>query len=282
MTIRRGIFVFFAIIALALATIQFWIAAFIFRPTPLHRTEPDAWGITNAVAMKAEYGDGTEITGWWHPPAQPIAPVVLIAHGRSANISSRASIMQRLAVDGMGVLLFDYRGYGASSGQPDEENLDQDILTAYRWIRAQGIPAEHIVVIGQSLGNGPASMLAAKEPVGGLVLVSPFTNLPDALAERLPWLPVRLLPWGRNRFDVENRLRSFDGPILLVASKNDGMVPADNSRKLQTANPALHWLDVSPLQHDGMLEAIAKDGRLTNAIRALIPSAPSASRASSR
>lgn len=278
MIVRRCIGLFLLIAGLALATIQFWISAFIYRPTSLDQSGPEYWGLRGAVSMKVAYDDGTSITGWWHGPAYENAPIILIVHGRSANISSRSSIMQRLVADGMGVLMFDYRGYGASSGQPSEYNLCQDTLAAYRWLRRRGIAAQHIIVVGQSLGNSPAAVLAAQQPVGGLLLVSPFTNLPDAITERLPWLPVRLMPWTHNRFDVEAALVRFKGPTLLMASKDDGLVPLANARRLQAVKPDLRWLDTSPLHHDGMLQAVADDGTLSKAIRSLLPPGTSASR----
>ena len=278
MIIRRCISLFLLTAGLALATIQFWVPAFIYRPTSLDRSDPESWGLPNTVAMKVTYNDGTAITGWWHRPSQKDAPVVLLVHGRSANISSRTSVMQHLVADGMGVLMFDYRGYGASSGQPSEYNLQQDTLTAYDWLRMRGVATRQIVVVGQSLGNGPATMLAAQQPVGGLLLVSPFTSLPDALAERLPWLPVRLVPWTRSRFDVGAYMVRFRGPTLLIVSEDDGLVPLGNARRLQADKPDLRWLDASPLRHDGMLQAVAEDGRLAKAIRILLRPDTSASR----
>jgi len=270
MTVRRSLVACLLTAIFALATIQFWIPAFIYRPTALKTIDPRAWDLRNAVAMRVSYPNGTAMTGWWHPPADSGNPVILIVHGRSANIASRAQIMRRLIADGMGVLMFDYRGYGASPGHPTERLLDQDTLEAYRWLRRRGVPAKQIVVVGQSLGNGPAAFLAAQEPIGALLLVSPFTNLPQALGERLPWLPVQLVDWGRNRFDVASELRHFNGPALLIASGADGFVPIENVRKLKSEVPRSQWLDASPLKHDGMLDALARDGRLTHAVRNLI------------
>jgi len=278
MIVRRCIGLFLLTAGLGLATIQFWVALFIFRPTPLHQSDPGSWGLSGAVAMKVAYPDGTAITGWWHPPSHRDGPVVLLVHGRSANISSRTSVMQHLVADGMGVLMFDYRGYGASSGQPSEHNLRQDTLTAYHWLRMRSVAARQIVVVGQSLGNGPATMLAAQQPLGGLLMVSPFTSLPDALAERLPWLPLRLVPWTRNRFDVERYLVRFRGPTMLIASKDDGLVPLANARRLQADKPDVLWFEASPLRHDGMLQAVAEDGRLTKAIIILLRPGTSGSR----
>lgn len=278
MTIRRCISLIAITVVLTLTTIQFWISIFIYHPTPLNRSDPRSWGLEGAVPMKVAYDDGTMITGWWQRPANKNAPVVVLVHGRSANISSRSPVMQHLVADGMGVLMFDYRGYGASSGRPSEHNIIQDTLTAYHWLRARGVDAQRIVVVGQSLGNGPAAALAAQQPVGGLLLVSPFTTLPDAMAERLPWLPVHLVPWTRNRFDVGAYLVRFRGPTVLITSKDDGMVPLKNARRLQADKPDVRWLDVSPLRHDGMLQAVAEDGRLGRAIRALLHRATPVSR----
>lgn len=266
-----------ATVLTALATIQFWVAAFIYRPTMLTRTDPRAWGLTGAVPMRVGYGNGAAITGWWQPPTAGCA-VALVVHGRSANVSTRAAIMRRLTDDGIGVLMFDYRGYGASPGRASERHLAEDTATAYRWLRSRGVAADAIVVVGQSIGNSPAALLAARQPVGALVLVSPFTDLPDALAERLPWLPVRLLPWRRNRFEVSDALRGFRGPTLLVASEADGLVPIGNARRLRAVATRAQWLDASPLRHDGMLQAIASDGRLTRAIRSLVPRAAASCR----
>lgn len=270
MIFRRCLVGCLVVVGIVLATIQLWVPVFIYRPAALTRTDPKAWGLQEAVPVKIRYGDGTAITGWWIGPAEPSGPVALIVHGRSANISTRVSVMQRLAADGIGVLMFDYRGYGASSGSYSERNLSQDTLAAYRWLRSRGVPTGDIVVIGQSIGNSPATVLAARQPIGALILISPFTNLPDALAERLPWLPVRLLPWVQNRFDVSESLRRFRGPTLLFASGADGFVPIGNARRLQGVAARSRWIDASPLHHDGMLQAIAQDGRLTSAVRSLI------------
>jgi pimeloyl-ACP methyl ester carboxylesterase len=269
MTARRWIALCLLLVGMALATVQFWIALLVFRPTPLARPDPLDWGLPRATAMHAAAPGGGAITGWWQPPRGPGDPVVLIAHGRSANVATRAPIMRRLVADGMGVLMVDYRGYGASSGRPSERHLGEDMEAAWRWLVARRIAPGRIVLIGQSLGNGPAAGLAARHPVGALILVSPFTSLPEALGERLPWLPVQAVPWTRNRFDVAASLARFRGPSLLVASDADGLVPAANARRLRTALPRAQWLDATPLRHDGLLQAIAEDGRLTAAIRAL-------------
>ncbi len=260
-----------AALGIGLASAQFWIALFIYRPAAMTGLDLRSSASGGAVPMSVSHPDGSSITGWWRPPPSAVDPVVLIVHGRSANIAARAPIMRRLAADGFGVLLFDYRGYGASAGRPSERALAEDTLTAYRWLRDRGIAPWRIVVVGQSLGASPAAGLASREPIGALILVSPFTDLPGALADRLPWLPLELAPWTRNRFDLKQSLLRFQGPTLLVASDEDGLVPIQNARRLRDVSPHAQWLDATPLRHDGMLAAITADGRLTKAIRRLAP-----------
>jgi pimeloyl-ACP methyl ester carboxylesterase len=260
-----------------LTTIQLWIPTLIYRPAPLQVRDPKQWGLGGSIPMQVRYVDGTVVTGWWSRPLSIDASVILLVHGRSDNIASRAYVMRVLAAHGLGVLMFDYRGYGASTGNPSEAHLVQDTLTAYRWLRDQGIPSRSIVVLGQSLGDYPASVLAAEQPVAALILVSPFTSLPDALAERLFWLPIRLVPWTRNRFDVASSLARFSGPTLLIASRVDGVVPIGNAERVRRIAARAQWLDVSPLHHNGLLQAIADDGRLVEAIRALTSSSTASS-----
>lgn len=260
--------------AAALWTLPVWIPVLVFRPTPLTRTDPAAWALPRTTFLRIGTRGGEAITAWWSPPVHRSDPVVLLVHGRSANIASRASILRALTAQGMGVLLFDYRGYGASAGRASEMHLRDDTLSAYAALRRWGFAPSRIVVVGQSLGNAPAAALAATQPVGGLVLVAPFSNLPNALAARVRWLPVRWIPWTRNRFDVAAHLSRSTGGVVLVASRNDGLIPIADARRLCTAAVNIRWIDVSPLAHDGMLGIIARDGTLTRAIHMALASAP--------
>lgn len=196
-------------------------------------------------------------------------------HGRSANVSTRVAIARRLHRDGFGVLLFDYRGYGASEGRPSERALAEDSLAAYDWTRRQGVGPRRIILIGQSLGNAPAAQVAAARTVGGLVLTSPFTNLPEAAADRLPWLPLRVVPWPRNRFEVSGRLRDSTVTLILIASRADDLVPIGHARKVaDAAHRPVRWIEMSSAPHDGLLAAAAESGALTQALRSTLADRP--------
>ena len=56
----------------------------------------------------------------------------------------------------------------------------------------RGVTAEHIIILGHSLGSGPAVLLATRHKAAALVLFGAFTSIPDVAAEQYPYLPVRM------------------------------------------------------------------------------------------
>ncbi len=258
-------------LVLAVLSAPYWISAFVYRPTALAPSAPKACGLAGARDVDIRSGVADHLSGLWLPPGGPAAPVVLIAHGRSANLCTRVSIAARLRRDGFGVLLFDYRGYGRSSGRPSEAGLTEDSVSAYDWLRLQGIAARRIVALGQSLGDAPAAQLSAVRPVAALVLVSPFTSLPGAIADDLGLALIERLPWTHNRFEVAESLAKLRVPVLFVVSRQDGLVPYANSRRAARYARFPRWLAVDGLRHNGLLAASARDGRLSRALATLVP-----------
>ena len=153
----------------------------------LRRPFEDAW-------FKA--GDGVELNGWFFPADTNSARrhlAVLICHGNAGNISHRLETSQAFLDTGMAVFVFDYRGYGRSHGRPGEEGTYRDARAAYQWLSTKGFASTNIIAFGESLGGGVGSELALRDPLGGLILQSSFTSIPDIGAELFPWLPVRWL-----------------------------------------------------------------------------------------
>jgi uncharacterized protein len=255
--VKRGLQILAGALAAALLGLLAlpWIAPlFLFRPEPLAAPEPDSIGFAAR--------DGSRLAGRWIPPPDPTAPVVLLVHGSSGNLGTRRNIVRRLADDGFGVLIFDYRGYGASQGSPSERGVGEDSLSAYDWLRGRGVAAERIVVIGQSMGNSPAALLASKRSIAGLVLVSPFTSLPEAAGDR--FAPLGWMPWPVNRFEVAAPLARTRAPALLVVARDDRLVPASNARRLAGRGA---WIELDG-GHDGLLARALAQQRLQPFVRA--------------
>jgi pimeloyl-ACP methyl ester carboxylesterase len=185
-----------------------------------------------------ETEDGRRIHGWWVSPpgGAPAEHTILFLHGNAGNLAGRGWWAQRLAGLPAQVLLIDYAGYGRSQGSPTEATVFADVRAAHRYLLEERlVPPRSLVVYGKSLGGGPACYLATERPVGGLILDSAFTSVPDMGARQFPFLPVRLL--SRHRFDNLSRIPGLKVPLLHYHSRHDEIVPFAMAPILHGAAP---------------------------------------------
>jgi pimeloyl-ACP methyl ester carboxylesterase len=111
-------------------------------------------------------------------PAAIRAPVLLWCHGNAGNIINRLENLIELHRTGLSVYLFDYRGYGRSSGKPSERGLYHDALAAHDYLtQARGIRPGRLVLFGRSLGAAVAGELASRRAAAGLILESSFPSV---------------------------------------------------------------------------------------------------------
>jgi uncharacterized protein len=177
-----------------------------------------------------ESADGTKLHGWYVPHADPRA-IVLIAHGNGGNLSHRSELLELLNELGVSAMIFDYRGYGRSSGSPTEAGILADARAARRWLAERaGVRETDVVLFGESLGGGVMVDLAAADGARALVLESTFTSLPDVAAYHYPWLPVRLLM--RTRLNSAAKIAAYHGPLLQIHGDADTIIPLAIGRRL--------------------------------------------------
>ena len=216
-------------LALILAALYLMLRWFehsqVYHPTRVFDADPAALGLRfENVTFQA--GDGVALHGWFFPAlTNSVATnlVFLVSHGNGGNVSHRLNQTQALLRLGGAVFLYDYRGYGRSQGRPGEAGTYRDAQAAYSWLRQKGFAATTIISYGESLGGAVAADLALREPVGGLVLQSTFTSMPDIGAELFPWLPVRWL--GTIKYDTLARLPRVTAPVLVLHSRADTLIP---------------------------------------------------------
>jgi len=188
--------------------------------------------------------DGVSLNGWFFPAAADSHRrqwAVLVCHGNAGNISDRLELCVALLSTGVSVFVFDYRGYGRSEGRPSEEGTYRDGQAAWQWLRQKGFASGNIIAFGESLGGGVAAELAVREPIGGLVLQSTFTSIPDMGAELFPWLPVRWL--AKIHYDTRSKLPRVQVPLLVMHSPADELVRFRHGQaNFAAANePKLFW-----------------------------------------
>jgi fermentation-respiration switch protein FrsA (DUF1100 family) len=197
--------------------------------------------------------DGVRLNGWYRrSPADCNAGTVIYFHGNAGNIANVDWIAEALVEDGFNVLLFDYRGYGRSSGKlENEQELYKDADAAYDFAYRRGAQASSLFLYGQSLGTTAAADLAWRRPCAGLVLESGFSSASHMASSMLPWLPRWLHFVGRNRFESGEKLARVHCPVLVVHGDGDKTIPIDEGHNLfDGANEPKRFVVVAGADHN--------------------------------
>jgi alpha-beta hydrolase superfamily lysophospholipase len=231
-----------------------WQAHLVFYPRAEVETTPGAFGAKfEEVSIPVITPSGTpeSLDGWWIP-AEPDAKALIYLHGNGDNIGANAAHAVRLHSLGLAVLIFDYRGYGRSTGGfPSETKVYADAETAWKYlVEKRGFRPEHIFIYGHSLGGAVAIELAMHHPgAAGLIVESSLTSIAD-MGRRLPmfrWLPVDLLV--RERFRSISKVGSLKIPVLFLHGTSDRTVPSQMSQQLYAAAPEPKQLVLVPGGH---------------------------------
>lgn len=189
----------------------------------------------NAEEVWFKTADGVKLYGWlFHSKTQPAAATVIYFHGNGGNLSYCDWVGAGLAGRDFDVLLFDYRGYGRSEGEPtDERGVYADADAAYDFVvRERGVPAERVVLYGQSLGTAAAVDVASRKGCGALVVESGLSSAADMAGAIMPWLPRFVRGLTKNKFDSVSKLPRVRCPVLVTHGDRDEIIPAEQGRKL--------------------------------------------------
>ena len=224
-------------IALALAVLvlaAFWLlvfydnghAGFAHRPAAPRADEQRAEGSLRTVHFPA--CDGARLEGWlFLPHAAAPPPLVLMAPGLTGTKEGHLEpFAWRFARAGLAVLLFDFRSFGGSSGEPrhwvDPARHGEDYASALAFVRRDlgpsgRVDAERVALWGSSFSGGTALVAAANDPcVRAVVAQCPFLSTSesqqpgprqmvwfvfwtvlDSLRDRLGLRPIYLPAFGR-------------------------------------------------------------------------------------
>jgi fermentation-respiration switch protein FrsA (DUF1100 family) len=174
--------------------------------------------------------DGETLSAWFIP-AEGMQRTVLYLHGNGGHIGHRLDPIREFHRLGLNVLIIDYRGYGASSGKPDEAGTYQDALAAWNYLtHDRGVPAGQVVLFGESLGGSIAAWLGARHTPGALTIYASFTSVPELAQELYPVFPARWLV--RYRYDTRAALREVRCPVLILHSPQDEIIPFTHGQAL--------------------------------------------------
>ena len=179
--------------------------------------------------------DGLALRAFYRAATEGQKTVVYF-HGNGGSLVG-ASVSNAALVDrGLGALLVEYRGYGGNPGKPSEVGLYKDGEAAMAWLTEQGIAPAQTVIIGNSIGGGVATEMAVRHDPAALILVSPFTSLPDAAASNLWWLPARSLV--RDQYRNAEKIAALELPVLVQHGTADNLIPDMQGQRLAARAPS--------------------------------------------
>eukprot|EP00050_Salpingoeca_kvevrii_P017111 m.61755 g.61755 ORF g.61755 m.61755 type:complete len:365 (-) comp7365_c0_seq1:201-1295(-) len=168
--------------------------------------------------------------------------VLLHMHGNGEDLGRAYPFLCELReVLDVHVVAVEYPGYGLCPGTPNESGCNRNARLAYDYVTKElGCPPDRVVLLGQSIGSGVATQLAASlaqhgTQIGALVLLSPFLSI-KALAKSLVG-PV-LANMALNRFNNQRNIAHVTAPTLFIHGRQDELIPCEHSTVLHELSPA--------------------------------------------
>jgi len=212
---------------------------------------PSSLGYT-FESVSINTADNETLHGWF-VPATDAKGTILFFHGNAGNISHRLAYLPMFQQLKLNLFIFDYRGYGKSSGSPSETGTYHDALAAWMYLTdIRGISPDEIVLYGESLGGAIAAWLATQHHSAMLILASTFTSIPDLAQTIYPFLPVRWI--ARFEYDTLKYLNSIDRPVFIAHSPHDEIIPFTHSERLfKHANEPKQLLVLANGHNDGFI-----------------------------
>ena len=177
--------------------------------------------------------------------------VFFFLHGNSGNLRKWFVQLEAFRQANFDVVMFDYRGFGKSSGRIESEaQLHADVAAVWDHF-APLYEGKRVVISGQSLGTGLAAGLAARLCATGhtpdlTLLVSAYSSMRALAAELYPWVPGQVLRYPLQT--LENAAKLL-GPVMLIHGEKDELIPIHHSEKLQSAFRSAELLRVDGAGH---------------------------------
>ncbi len=209
------------------------------------------------TVLEGRSAAGRRVVALWSPRAQSPSEAITVAylHGNGMQLADCAELAPALNAEGWNVLSVEYPGYGPlAADAPSEEAIVDVADGAMALLRTRlAVPPARTVLLGQSLGTGVATALAARGAAARVVLMSPFRSVPAVAAAMLPWLPVRFLV--RDRFDSEALAPSVTVPVRVIHGTADEVIPFSHGAHLATVFPRGELVRIEGGHHNDLWDA---------------------------
>jgi pimeloyl-ACP methyl ester carboxylesterase len=156
--------------------------------------------------------------------------LIFYLHGNAGSLSKWGAVASRYTELGYDIFILDYPGYGKSTGQINgENNLFEDIQDVYNEMKSY-YPENKIIILGYSIGTGPAAKLASANHPRLLILQAPYYNLTDMMHHYYPVIPAFILKY---KFETSEYVKHCNMPVVLFHGDADEVIYYESSVKLR-------------------------------------------------
>jgi fermentation-respiration switch protein FrsA (DUF1100 family) len=209
--------------------------------------------------------DKVTIHAWFIP--NPKADYTLyFCHGNAGNISHRLDKIYLLYKLDLNIFIIDYRGYGRSQGTAYEAGFYRDAAAGYEYlVGKRQIPANTIIIYGESLGAAIGIDLASKKEVKALIIEGGFSSGRDMADIIYPFIPTFLIS---NKFDCLTKIKHIKAAKLFIHALGDEIVPIALAKKLYAASSQPKYFQELPGSHNSAFFDSQKE--YTSAIKSFL------------
>lgn len=156
--------------------------------------------------------------------------LIFYLHGNGGSLNYYGSLAKTYTDLNYDVFMLDYRGYGKSEGSNNgQEQFFQDIQTAYNELK-KSYSEDKIIVLGHSLGTGPAAKLASTNNPKLLILEAPYYSFTDLMTRTFPLIPTFILKY---KFETNKYLKDCKVPVVIFHGNQDRVIYYGSSLKLK-------------------------------------------------
>jgi fermentation-respiration switch protein FrsA (DUF1100 family) len=208
--------------------------ALFYFPTADIAETPATWGykFENVWFPSA---DGARLHGWFLPSrGARVKGTVVFSHGNAGALGHHLGFVSWLLPAGYNVLMYDYRGFGSSSGTISRRGLIDDVKAAFEYVKTRrDVMPDRLVSFGHSLGGAKSIVALGEKPVPGLRAVisdagfASYRGMAEAMAGNV----------GLSVVTDENAPKDWIAkiapvPLLLIHGTADEVVPFAQGRQL--------------------------------------------------
>jgi pimeloyl-ACP methyl ester carboxylesterase len=164
-------------------------------------------------------------------------PTILYLYGNGDCIKTSLGQYTEFRQLGANVMIPEFIGYPMSGGKPTEAGFYATAEAAYQYLlKRPEVDPKQIIIVGRSLGCGPAIDLASRKPVEGLATFSAFTTMDEMARKIMPWFPTGL--FLHSHFNNLQKIGDVKCPIFLAHGTDDDFVPFTMMGRLAEAAKA--------------------------------------------